>query len=78
MKKAWSKYAHGLLRQTYVTWGSIQETHPDETEPAAALELDAALGDALQDVVADVVRRLEAVLVVHVLQHELIGQKFVS
>ena len=51
---------------------TVQETHPDETESAAALELDAALGDALQDVVADVVRRLEAVLVVHVLQHELV------
>ena len=51
---------------------TVQETHPDQTEPAAALELDAALGDALQDVVADVVRRLEAVLVVHVLQHKLV------
>ena len=46
-------------------------TDPKKTECAAPLEPDAALGDALEDVVADVVRRLEAVLVVHVLQHEL-------
>ena len=41
-------------------------------QSAAPLELDAALGDALQDIVADVVRRLDAVLVVHVLQHKLV------
>ena len=49
-----------------------EETDPKQTEGAAALEPDVALRDALEDVVADVVGGLEAVLVVHVLQHELV------
>ena len=49
-----------------------EETDPKQTEGAAALEPDVALRDALEDVVADVVGGLEAVLVVHILQHELV------